>query len=76
MAEAFSPELKKLMSIAQDATFSAGMRAQAIGDIARNGTYQALLALLELAADKKAAYDERDLALVHARELIKAPASK
>ena len=73
MAETAGQELKKLMAIAQDMDLSAGMRTQAIADIAKAGSHQALLALLEVAADKRAAYEERDLALAHARELIKLP---
>ena len=71
MAETYSPELKKLMNIAQDASLSAVMRSQAIADIARLGSRQAFLALLDIAADKSADYEIRDQSLVSAREIIK-----
>ncbi|ADJ26659.1 conserved hypothetical protein [Dehalogenimonas lykanthroporepellens BL-DC-9] len=71
MAETFSPELKKLMNIARDAAFSAGMRSQAIADIARLGSRQAFLALLDIAADKDIEADIRDQALVSARDILK-----
>ncbi len=71
MAETFSPELKKLMNIAQDTGLSAVMRSQAIADISRLGSRQAFLALLDIAADKCADYEIRDKALVSARDIIK-----
>lgn len=71
MAETYSPELKKLMNIAQDAGLSAVMRSQAIADIARLNSRQAFLVLLDIAADRSADYEIRDQALVSAREIIK-----
>ena len=71
MADTFSPELKKLMNIARDAGLSAGMRSQSIADIARLGSRQAFVALLDIAADKDGDHDIRDQALVSAREILK-----
>lgn len=71
MAETFSPELKKLMNIAQDTGLSAGMRSQAIADIARLGSRQAFLALLDIAANKEMDFEIRDQSLVSAWDIIK-----
>ncbi len=64
-------ELKKLASIATDLGLSAEMRIKAIELLGRTGTRDALLALLDLAANEKLVTEERDLALRQAREIIK-----
>lgn len=64
-------ELRKLASIAADLELDADMRIKAQGMIGRMGTHEALLALLELAANEQLAVTERDLALKQARELIR-----
>ena len=64
-------ELKKLASIAADLELDADMRIKAQGMLGRIGTRDALLALLELAANEELAVTERDLALKQAREIIK-----
>ncbi len=70
MAE-YAPELKKLASIATDMDLTPILRTKAIEQLARIGTREALLALLELAANEALVLKERDLALKQARQVIK-----
>ena len=64
-------QLKKLTNIAIDLELSAELRTKAIELIGNIGTHEALLILLELAANENLIAEERDLALKHAREVIK-----
>ncbi len=64
-------ELKKLAAIAADLGLSAALRIQSIELIGNIGTHDALLILLDLAANTELIKEERDLALKHAREIIK-----
>ena len=64
-------ELKKLAAIAADLAFSADMRIKAIEQLGNVGSREALLALLELAANEHLVTEERDLALMQAREIIR-----
>ena len=64
-------ELQKLAAIATDLELSAEMRVKSIELLGRIGTRDALLTLLELAANEKLIAEERDLALRQAREIIK-----
>jgi len=64
-------ELKKLSTIATDLELSAALRTKAIELLGNIGTHDALLALLDLAANEKLIKEERDIALKHAREIIK-----
>ena len=64
-------ELKKLSTIATDLELSASLRTKAIELLGNIGTHDALLALLDLAANEKLLKEERDIALKHAREIIK-----
>ena len=64
-------ELKKLTAIATDLGLSAKLRTKAIELLGNTGTYEALLALLELAANEKLIKQERELALKQAREIIR-----
>ena len=64
-------ELKKLTTIATDLELSAELRIKAMEMLGNIGTHQALLALLELAANEELIRDERDFALKQAREIIK-----
>ncbi len=64
-------ELKKLTTIAADLGLSAALRIQSIELIGSIGTHDALLALLDLAANGDLIKEERDLALQHASEIIK-----
>lgn len=66
-----SNELKKLAAIASDLGLSAPLRTKSIELIGNIGTHDALLALLDLAGNKDLIKEERDLALKHAREIIK-----
>ena len=63
-------ELKKLATIAADLGLSAALRTKSIELIGNIGTHDALLILLDLAANKELIKEERDLALEHAREII------
>jgi len=64
-------ELKKLATIATDLELSAELRIKAMEMLGNIGTHEALLALLELAANEELIRDERDFALKQAREIIK-----
>ncbi len=64
-------ELKKLATIATDLELSAELRIKAVELLGNIGTRDALLALLELAANEGLNREERDLALRQAREIIK-----
>ena len=66
-----SNELKKLSTIASDLGLSAELRTKSIELIGNIGTHDALLALLDLAANEELIKEERDLALERAREIIK-----
>ena len=64
-------ELKKLVAVATDLVLSAKIRTTAIEQIGNISTHDALLALLGLAADEQLTRGERELALKHARGIIK-----
>jgi hypothetical protein len=64
-------ELKKLASIATDMQLAIKMRIQAINQISMMANHEALLVLLNLAANEKLNTDERGLALKKAREIVK-----
>ena len=64
-------ELKKLANIATDMEFSRELRTKAIESLKNIGTHEALLVLLDLAANEKLNVAERDLALKKARDIIK-----
>jgi hypothetical protein len=64
-------ELKKLAAIASDLGLSIDLRIKATKQIGDIGTHDALLALLDLAANEKLTKDERELALKYARQIIK-----
>ena len=71
MSEQVTSELQKLSAIATDMDLIAKLRTQAIQSIGNIGTHEALLALLDLAANEKLNVNERDLALKQARNIIK-----
>ncbi len=71
MPEQITNELKKLSAIAADLELSGELRADAVKSIGSVGTHEALLVLLELAANEKLNPDERDRALKQAREIVK-----
>ncbi len=64
-------ELKKLAAIATDMELSAELRTKAIDLLGHISTHEALLVLLNLAANEKLNVNERDLALKRAREIVK-----
>jgi hypothetical protein len=64
-------ELKKLANIAIDMQLDGKMRSQAINQLGEIADHEALLVLLNLAANDKLNIDHRDLALKKAREIIK-----
>ena len=66
-----SNELKKLSTIAADLELSAALRIKSIELIGNVGTHDALLILLDFAGNKELIKEERDLAIKHAREIIK-----
>lgn len=64
-------ELKKLAAIATDLELVGKMRVQAMDLLGEMATHEALLVLLNLAANDKMNIDERDHALKRAREIVK-----
>jgi len=64
-------ELKKLSEIAVDMKLPADIRIKAIEQLGVICTHDALLALLDIAANENLVAKERDLALKQAREVIK-----
>ena len=64
-------QLKKLLAIATDLELAAELRTKAIELLGNIGTHEALLVLLDLAANNELIKEERDLALKYAREIIK-----
>ena len=66
-----SAELKKLATIAADMQLTTDIRAKAIEQLGTIANREALLALLDLAANERLPFKERDLALKQAREVIK-----
>ena len=64
-------ELTKLAAIAADMKLAAELRTKAIDQLAVIATHDALLTLLELAANESLVTKERDLALKKAREVIR-----
>lgn len=64
-------ELRKLASIATDMQLVNKMRVQAINQLGMIATHEALLVLLNLAANEKLNTEERDLALKKARDIVK-----
>jgi len=72
LEETQNDELKKYTGIASDMQMDAKLRSQAIDLIGNIRTHEALLALLSLAANEKLGFNERDLSLKKARDIIKA----
>ena len=66
-----SEELKKLATIANDLELAAQLRIGAIEQIGNISSHEALLALLDVAANEKLTAKERDLALKQARKIIR-----
>ncbi len=64
-------EVKKLITIASDLELASEVRTKAIEAVGNVSTHEALLALLGLAANEALFKEERELAIKHARKLIK-----
>jgi len=64
-------ELTKLAAIATDLELIAQLRIKAIEQLGNIGSHEALLALLDLAANDRLITKERDLALKQARKVIR-----
>ena len=64
-------ELKRLAEIATDMKLPADIRKKGIEQLGVISTHEALLALLDIAANESLVTKERDLALKQAREVIK-----
>lgn len=64
-------ELKKLSEIAADMKLPTDLRRKATEQLGVICTHDALLALLDIAANENLVTKERDLALKQAREVIK-----
>ena len=64
-------ELRKLAGIATDMQLDGKMRNEAVKQLGEIGSHEALLVLLNLAANDKLNTDERDLALKKARDIVK-----
>ena len=71
MPETVITEIKKLAAIAVDMDLSGGIRTNAIKNMGNIGTRDALVALLELAANEKLNPGERKLALKQAGRIIR-----
>ena len=64
-------QLKKLHTIATDLDLVSKLRIDAIEQLGRIGTHEALLVLLDLVANDRLIRQEREFALKQAREIIK-----
>lgn len=64
-------DLQKLMVVATDLTLSAKLRVKSVELIGSIPTYEALLALLKLAANERLTRNERELALKYAQKIVK-----
>ena len=69
--EEIADELRKLVTIATDVELTADLRTNAIKQMGRIGSHDALRALLALAANDKMNRSERELALKQARDIIR-----
>jgi hypothetical protein len=69
-------ELKKLSAIATDTGFNADLRTKAIEQMGNASSKEALLALLELAANDQLTVRERELALKQAQRIIRSTQTK
>ncbi len=63
--------LKKLAAIATDLELVSQLRIKAIEQLGNISSHEALLALLDLAANDRLITKERDLALKQARKIIR-----
>lgn len=66
-----SDELKRLVAVATDMLLSSKLRTQSIELIGRMRNREALVALLDLAANEQLTKGERELTLKFARDIIR-----
>jgi hypothetical protein len=64
-------ELKKMAKIATDMQLPSKMREQAVSQLGEIGSHEALLVLLNMAANERLNKELRDLAVRKARDIIK-----
>jgi HEAT repeat protein len=64
-------ELKKLAAITTDTEFTPDLRTKAIEQLGTIGSHEALLILLDVAANERLTTKERELALEQAKKIIK-----
>ena len=64
-------DLKRLMTVATDLSHPAKLRVKSVELIGAIPTHEALLALLELAANERLTKNERELALKYAQKIVK-----
>jgi HEAT repeat protein len=64
-------ELKKLAAITSDLEFTADLRTKAIEQLGTIGSHEALLILLEIVANDRLTTKERELAIEHAKKIVK-----
>jgi len=64
-------EMKKLAAITSDLEFSSDLRTQAIEQLGTIGSHEALLILLEIVANDRLTTKERELAIEHAKKIVK-----
>lgn len=65
-------ELKKLAAIATDLGFASDLRTKAIEQLGNVNSHEALLTVLDLAANDQLTVKERELALKQAQKIIRA----
>jgi hypothetical protein len=71
MSEQINNELQKLCGLAADMDLTGKIRHEAVQSVANIGNHEALLALLDLAANKNLTVKDRELALKYAKNIIK-----
>jgi HEAT repeat protein len=64
-------ELKKLASITSDLEFTSDLRTKAIEQLGTIGSHEALIILLEIVANDRLTTKERELAIEHAKKIVK-----
>ena len=69
--EELPDELKKLASITSDLEFTSDLRTKAIEQLGTIGSHEALLILLEIVANDRLTTKERELAIEHAKKIVK-----
>ncbi|MFA5629731.1 MAG: hypothetical protein WC958_05760 [Dehalococcoidales bacterium] len=71
MTDQINPEIQKLCELAADMGLPGKIRHEAVQSIANIGSREALLTLLDLAANENLAVKDRELALKRAGDVIK-----